>query len=469
MLAVLMVASSMSVSPTWSRTFYIAENGSDRNRGLSPSAPWRSLAAVSQREGFRPGDDVSLRRGDTFFGPLVLRWGGTAQDPVVIGAYGDGPAPVILGPAGGVHCSEPNVGHIVVRDLRIQDVRDDQSIHFSALGLHDIRIENVMIDGNSLRNGILLATVDRYRVTGCEIRGCENGGIAVIGSVQDPATNGIIERNHIYDIGGDGITLHKDGEGNHIGSQHTIRHNVVHHCVEQAYDITSGTHIRLYDNEAHSNDAGSVDVGHHVDKVWIDRLYSYDEGVFGIALGDSSNVTITNSVLFNAEEHALVVMGSRGVRIVNNTILHGSDSISSIVDIHEGCYDIAFHNNMIAYAADGSPPRCIRYLGGATPTTTASSFKHNVWWFPEMGTGADRRMWYDDEQGPYEFGQWRRRFPTDRLANPRLADAAARDFRLARSSPCIDTGTEVDLQWDFSGLSRPQGSAFDVGAHEYVD
>ncbi|MDB4966395.1 MAG: Fibronectin type protein [Myxococcales bacterium] len=46
-------------------------------------------------------------------------------------------------------------------------------------------------------------------------------------------------------------------------------------------------------------------------------------------------------------------------------------------------------------------------------------------------------------------------------------DAAGGNFRLADLSPAIDTGVALgDLPFDYDGLGRPQGSAFDVGAFE---
>ena len=54
-------------------------------------------------------------------------------------------------------------------------------------------------------------------------------------------------------------------------------------------------------------------------------------------------------------------------------------------------------------------------------------------------------------------------------ANPLLTDAGNKDFTLTSSSPAIDAGWDVSayLDDDYFGGSRPQGTAFDIGAHEY--
>jgi hypothetical protein len=53
--------------------------------------------------------------------------------------------------------------------------------------------------------------------------------------------------------------------------------------------------------------------------------------------------------------------------------------------------------------------------------------------------------------------------------NPMFADASGSDFQLLASSPAIDRG--IALSWfdhDYSNASRPQGSAWDIGAFEFA-
>ena len=51
--------------------------------------------------------------------------------------------------------------------------------------------------------------------------------------------------------------------------------------------------------------------------------------------------------------------------------------------------------------------------------------------------------------------------------NPFFADAVNHNFRLTTNSPYINSGIPTGIMRDFDGISRPQGSGYDIGAFEY--
>jgi len=79
------------------RTFYVdRHNGDDRGTGLTEIDAWQTLGAV-RRASLAPGDQVLLRRGQTWRESLTLTQSGTAEQPIVVGAYGEGELPALRG------------------------------------------------------------------------------------------------------------------------------------------------------------------------------------------------------------------------------------------------------------------------------------------------------------------------------------------------------------------------------------
>ena len=80
------------------RTVYVANAGHDRNSGLAPNDPVRTLRHAMSLLRNRAGDHLRLHAGDTFhagFGHWRIS-GHDAQHPALIGVYGHGDRPTIF-------------------------------------------------------------------------------------------------------------------------------------------------------------------------------------------------------------------------------------------------------------------------------------------------------------------------------------------------------------------------------------
>ena len=81
-------------------TYYVsASTGNDELSGTSAtvdgkSGPWKTLAKASEVK-LAPGDQILLKRGDTWNEELAPTGDGTAKNPILISAYGEGAKPVI--------------------------------------------------------------------------------------------------------------------------------------------------------------------------------------------------------------------------------------------------------------------------------------------------------------------------------------------------------------------------------------
>ena len=70
-------------------TYYVSNNGSDTNNGLSPDTAWKTIARVNQ-DTYIPGDKILFERGGKWENTTLQPQGsGSAEAYITIGAYGD--------------------------------------------------------------------------------------------------------------------------------------------------------------------------------------------------------------------------------------------------------------------------------------------------------------------------------------------------------------------------------------------
>ncbi|MEK6777823.1 MAG: right-handed parallel beta-helix repeat-containing protein [bacterium] len=417
MLFICLVHNVLSARPAYGATYYISNAGSDLNDGLRKATPWRTISRIDRSwQEISTGDDILFKRGDTFSDAVLgIQKGGTITDGLVIGAYGAGPKPVLDGQGtlrGAISLTTPNISYVSIQDLDIRNTGLGQSILIAADNLAHITISRIDITGNPTRNGILLLKVNNYIIEDCSIKDVGNCGIFISGSRTFPAANGIIRRNRV-DCGGasnDGITIHQGGtsEGRpDVGPNHQILSNEAFNCGEQGIDITSGDNILISGNETYNNGDGGILVSHMASNVHIDEHYSHDDAqnMGAIIVGESTNVTMTRSVIRNARYHAVVLRNCGTFLADNNTIVHGKDSRGSIIDIEGTADNIIFRNNTIT-STGSNIGRYVRYLGGATPESTHSQFSNNILWRPDKSS----RLFYDDVLGDYDLSTFKKRY-----------------------------------------------------------
>ncbi|MFO0831221.1 MAG: hypothetical protein U0637_05165 [Phycisphaerales bacterium] len=151
------VASSIPSQET--QTIYVSSStGLDTNSGLSPSTPKRTLGAAYMELRNHSGDQMLLRRGDTWTNetlyPSDRLWGKSGYSnaqPIVVGAYGSGARPVIRSETNPLRVqTSDGVTHFRIENLDIQAIRtainSPQGVAWWATGgdftIRDCRIQN---------------------------------------------------------------------------------------------------------------------------------------------------------------------------------------------------------------------------------------------------------------------------------------------------------------------------------------
>ena len=141
---------------TSSKKYYISSSGNDDDPGTS-ARPWKTLKHINQIS-LHAGEEVYLKGGDYFDGPLVLDSLdlGTAESPILINSYGKGKA-IING---------ENGNGIELRKCRY------------------IVVGNFIVKGNGRKNGntgrgLFLADAENISVNQIDVSGFQKGGVEV--------------------------------------------------------------------------------------------------------------------------------------------------------------------------------------------------------------------------------------------------------------------------------------------------
>lgn len=294
--------------------------GNDKNDGLSPTAAWRSLDKINECI-LKPGDKVLLKRGSKWPGYFAPHGSGEKGKPILVDAYGEGPMPAIA--AGGKYLTTLyvlNSEYIRVSNLDIsnqgekrQPQRTGVLVSLKNFGTaHDIQLKNLYVhdvngwlckpqgDGHGLliensdtKESGLKSRFDGLLIEGCRIERTDRNGIGFAGywTRKDwyPNLNVKIRKNHLEDIGGDGIILAaSDGA--------IVEYNVMHKGLQRAPGAAAGIWAWSADNTViqfnevsgmkGTNDGQGFDADWNCRNTIIQYNYSHDnDGGFVLICG----------------------------------------------------------------------------------------------------------------------------------------------------------------------------------------
>ena len=214
---------------------------------------------------------------------------------------------------------------------------------------------------------------------------------------------------------------------------------------EQAYSAFIQRH-RIHDNVIINQRGDGILLGYYVTgDNWI-----YNNLVVNAGLGPEwrDDPSYHTGIHINSGHEDVA---STAVHLYNNT-LYGNGWSGAVWESQSGSLLIdpgalargttVYFGNNIIYST-GEP-----YLAGESASLPAGNY---------------RNCWYGAGSPP----AWDRGALN---ANPRFVNAGGLNFWLQNSSPCIDAGRDMSpvVTRDLLGVPRPQGSAYDLGAYEFV-
>ncbi len=408
------------MSEARANTLYVATNGNDNNAGsinFPVASPSKAIALAS------PGDTIYFRAGRY----SVARFLWIDKAHLTFSSY-----PNELASISGVTTDATNLGSIW---------------NVEADGIAFINLE--MQGGNYY-------VVKSESNTGFVLRNCH-----VFGSGRDcikmyNSDNATIEN---CEIGPSGVRDPSNAEGiDSVGGRNTVVRGCYFHDI-----ATNGLYLK----------GGASDC--LVERNKLERL-----GAAGILLGQDTdlefmrdgtqyeclNSVARNNVVINALGAGVGTYSGLNIRFENNTLYDVAKTYNGGFYIATNNREvqsrqIAFKNNIVVVTSD----RPMAFVINLADSITSDS---NIWFRP---TGGNYKFYREaGTQGDYwtSFTDWKNGMIADSRSStvdPRLD--AANLYKLLAGSPAIDSGeTLLDVAGDYSGVTRPQGRGYDIGAHE---
>ena len=402
-------------------TYYVdCTGGSDANSGTSEAGAWKTLGKAN-RATLLPGDQLLLKRGCAWRGPLNAAWIGTEALPITIGAYGSGDLPRVENVGRNVHITG---SYLVIDSIHVRAKPDR----------YDAKCNNWP---TGWRIGFLLAPGSAFNVVRDSLAsGLYNGVRVEEGSHHNRILDNVLRDNNMVHFqetrteGGVGVNL--------MGDDNEVAGNQISGSDSCSRELgRDGSAVEVYGGQRNSI---------HHNRAWQNHNFS--------ELGNTRSAD--NTYAYNIvtaslpKGHFLTTRGGGmwgpvlGTRVYNNSV-HLTGAKSKAISCGHGCgpHILSLHSNIIW--AQGS-------IGTASG---AFDEGNNIYWRsdgrPSIGFPTD---------------------PSSRVANPLWVSPAAGDLHLTAGSPAIDTGSThaaaLGYLSDYDGEAVPQGAGVDVGADEYV-
>ncbi len=503
------------------RIYYIDNReGNDANNGNAPGTAWKTLDKVSSTV-FYPGDQILLKRNETFNGSLILHGSGIKGSPITLSAYGTGERPVIkagkrayavkitdeqyweisdIETEGGekagifIGCTKDYavLNHFRITDVYVHNVGNDSAYTFDYSTLvGGIIVANGAMTGNK-EYVMNHSAINDVVIDGCTVKyikrwtcisissGYGNKGDAnyinnctVAYSVADAirmngVKNSYIENCTMYRNGGWPQSPNPQWGG--LGAWFFGSDNcTIQYC--------EASHI-----DSPHQDGGAFDIDYWQTNSTVQYCYGHDCHGYGVSVfgADRSNPTVNSVVRYNifsnnGRDSVYASQGDiyvftwnkgllNGVKIYNNTSYWNpatdAPALNANADFTGNNPDL-FENNIIY-----SDSSWLVYR-----KNNALQCDHNIYWCAN-----GKPQWVQEKEKYHSLADWQTATGQDEHSlyrNPMLNNPQyhgngmlSAQFQPKKNSPAINTGVDMGDadDRDFLGNKIPVEGKYDIGA-----
>jgi hypothetical protein len=420
----------LSVPRASAANFYVDNAVSSSGNGTAWSSAWKTFSNISWSS-IKPGDTLYISGGSP---------SQTYQETLAVGASGSSGSLITI--TAGIDARHNGTVIIDGQHTRANGVVLNSRNY---VGVEHLSIRNHADAGISVKSataGVVIENNDVYsgdpgggNARGYDVR--NSAGVIVRNNrystpmktaaqtdgIWSSGNNGVVfEHNHLV-ISNSDTTGHSDGVQSYQDYNITIRDN----WIEQANNAATDNH-GMWLSDTHSGG---------VIKVYNNVVYA-------------PNLSRDSAVAHWAEP-TWTETGT--IKLWNNTIYGGARSLTL-----DKTPNAEVKNNILLPARGGVG---VYIVHGDIP---AAHIDHNLIWAPNgnvASVNGSTKTWSGWQALGYDASGVN--------ADPKFTNLSGRDLTLTSTSPAIDRGTALSqVTTDKNGVTRPQGSAYDIGAYEFT-